>query len=238
MITFENPSIFTLSENPSIIIKTSGCKTIIKNDAIREDFQSLLLLDHENIVKFFKMDIYENKVRFFMEYLGSPTKDLFDIIIERHDEACKYYKQLLSAVEYLHTRDIAHMDIKPENCIIHNNKLKLIDFDFMILGGRRRKIKFRGTIPYASPQICLAQEFSPKKNDMWALGIILYIINTKTMPFTPGKKSLKHVVIANYYKPKKYKDKEIIERLISVDENNRPNIDELINNLSSPHKIS
>ena len=93
----------------------------------------------------------------------------------------------------------------------------------MIYGNNKISIPFRGTIPYASPQMCAAVEFTPSKNDIWALGIIF----TKTMPFATSKRAIKYVITANYHKPKKYDHKTIIERMLSVDEEQRPDISEL-----------
>ena len=47
----------------------------------------------------------------------------------KEDEACKYYQQIISGIEYIHKIGIVHRDLKPENILLdHNNDVKLVDF--------------------------------------------------------------------------------------------------------------
>ena len=67
-----------------------------------------------------------------MEYVHG--KELFDYIIENGKlselEACKFYQQIISGVEYLHKLKIVHRDLKPENLLLDSKTkdLKIVDF--------------------------------------------------------------------------------------------------------------
>ena len=68
-------------------------------------------------------------------------------------EAQRFFKQLISGVEYLHSRGIAHRDLKPENLLLDaNDNLKISDFGmatvFRYQGKERLLDKRCGTLPY------------------------------------------------------------------------------------------
>jgi 5'-AMP-activated protein kinase catalytic alpha subunit len=66
-----------------------------------------------------------------MEYASNG--ELFDYIVENNKvkelEACRFFQQIISCVEYIHTKGIVHRDLKPENLLLDNKmNLKLVDF--------------------------------------------------------------------------------------------------------------
>ncbi len=66
-----------------------------------------------------------------MEY--SPGGELFDIIIQnnrlKEKHACKYFQELIAAIQYIHSIGICHRDLKPENLLIdYDMSLKMVDF--------------------------------------------------------------------------------------------------------------
>merc|ERR1719498_1457856 len=91
-----------------------------------------------------------------MEYIpNSDFNKLAQVNIFRDDEILlrTYFKQLVSAVNYLHVNNIAHMDIKLDNLMLGANfELKLIDFDFA-LTCRDSGNKGRGTKNYRAPEV-------------------------------------------------------------------------------------
>lgn len=92
-------------------------------------------------------------------------------------EAQKYFKQLISAIEYLHSKGIAHRDLKPENLLLdeHDN-LKVSDFGLATiyrLQGKERCLEKRcGTLPYVAPEVLLCA-YHAEPADIWSCGIIL-----------------------------------------------------------------
>lgn len=91
--------------------------------------------------------------------------------------AQKYFRQLISGVEYLHGRGVAHRDLKPENLLLDgNDNLKISDFGlatiYRLQGKERRLEKKCGTLPYVAPEV-LQRSYLAEPADIWSCGIIL-----------------------------------------------------------------
>jgi len=87
-------------------------------------------------------------------------------------------------MDYIHNQDVAHRDIKLENILIENEtkKLKLIDFGFCCQAKERLKV-FCGTPSYMSPEIVSKIEYFGPPSDIWACGVLLYVLLCGTFPF-------------------------------------------------------
>lgn len=80
---------------------------------------------------------------------------------------------------------VVHRDIKLENILLdQQNNIKIIDFGFSIIIGEDKKLKiFCGTPSYMSPEIVSKVEYTGQKSDIWALGILLYVMLQGKFPF-------------------------------------------------------
>lgn len=92
-------------------------------------------------------------------------------------EAQKYFRQLISGVEYLHSHGVAHRDLKPENLLLDDNdNLKISDFGlatiYRMQGKERLLEKKCGTLPYVAPEV-LVRAYHAEPADIWSCGIIL-----------------------------------------------------------------
>lgn len=128
------------------------------------------------------------------QYLKSQPKGL----PER--EALKYLRQILQGLQYLHQRGISHRDVKPENVLMTSNgRVKLADFGMCYWrrpGGEMSTRQHCGTPQYAAPEIMRKAPYVPEKADMWACGVVLYAMLTRTLPFVGNDwAQLKHNVI-------------------------------------------
>ena len=95
------------------------------------------------------------------------------------------FRQLADAVAYLHTKNVVHRDLKLDNILVdENNGVKLIDFGFSVSASAEHKLQlFCGTPHYMDPDIVKKKEYNGHAADVWALGVILFIILTGKLPF-------------------------------------------------------
>ena len=128
-----------------------------KGEKIPFEVSLLLALNHPGIVSI--LDVYQNHnyVQMVMDKHGDM--DLFEFIDRNPimDEALAsiIFRQVVSAVDFLHSREILHRDIKDENIII-NNKFgcKLIDFGSATFYKPGQLFNtFYGTVEYCSPEV-------------------------------------------------------------------------------------
>ncbi|XP_050840285.1 death-associated protein kinase 2-like isoform X4 [Serinus canaria] len=133
-------------------------------------------------------DMYE-----LMEKLGRISGgELFDFIAEKEmlseEEAIEFLGQILSGVQYLHARLIAHFDLKPENIMLQDKDvpkpwIKIIDFGLaqQLEDGTTYK-SLCGTPQYIAPEVINYEPLSPA-TDMWSIGVITYILLSGLSPF-------------------------------------------------------
>jgi serine/threonine protein kinase len=100
-----------------------------------------------------------------------------------------YFRQLIDALDYIHTKGAVHRDLKPENLLFDANyNLKVADFGFAAPvdgrdGSGTLKTKL-GTESYMAPEINLKRAYQGASVDLFASGIILFIMITQHPPFT------------------------------------------------------
>lgn len=106
-------------------------------------------------------------------------------------EAIKIFCQIVEAIGYLHKNGIFHRDLKTENVMIDNQKrIKIIDFGFSVKSDPMQRLGlFCGTPNYMSPEIILKKDYYGGPSDVWALGVMLFVICAGYFPFK-GRLSL------------------------------------------------
>lgn len=148
-------------------------------------------ISHPHIIEL--LDMFENNGVIFLIMELARHGDLLEYVQKknalRDSEARTVFTQILSAVEYLHSRGTFHRDLKCENVLLDwgpkGITAKITDFGF----AREWRESFKpcstfcGSAAYASPEILQAIPYDPHWADIWSLGVVLYIMITGRMPF-------------------------------------------------------
>ena len=156
---------------------------------------------HKNVIRCHDSFAHNNKFYTVMDFAegGELTLLLKDKGVLSEDEAKKIFKQIYEAVCYIHSQNIIHRDLKPNNILFldkERTQVVIIDFGIsgMANGNQREKIK-AGTTSFLPPEIASGEEFSSnQKLDIWAMGIILYLMVEGSYPF--DGKNTKEIITA------------------------------------------
>ncbi|XP_075881962.1 calcium/calmodulin-dependent protein kinase (CaM kinase) II beta 1 isoform X16 [Nelusetta ayraudi] len=148
------------------------------------------LLKHPNIVRLHD-SISEEGFHYLLFDLVTGG-ELFEDIVAREyyseADASHCIHQILESVHHIHQHEIVHRDLKPENLLLaskcKNAAVKLADFGLAIevQGDQQAWFGFAGTPGYLSPEV-LRKEAYGKPVDIWACGVILYILLVGYPPF-------------------------------------------------------
>lgn len=158
-----------------------------RKKSIRREIQILQRLEHPHVVRILDVIETNNHVNIIMEYIsGIPLSSYLKgqpggRIPER--DARSIFEPLVDSVRYLHSLHVGHRDIKLENVLLDGRlSPKLIDFGFATCMLDRAKV-FCGTPSYMAPEIVLKSEYRGEVADVWALGVLLYVMLTGVFPF-------------------------------------------------------
>ena len=156
---------------------------------------------HKNVIRCYDSFAHNNKFYTVMDFAegGELTYLLKEKGILPENEAKKIFKQIYEAVCYIHSQNIIHRDLKPNNILFldkERTQIVIIDFGIsgMANGNQREKIK-AGTTSFLPPEMASGEEYSSTpKLDIWAMGIILYLMVEGCYPF--DGKNTKEIIIS------------------------------------------
>lgn len=162
----------------------------VSKDDIEREVSILKEIQHPNVITLH--NVFENKSEVILILELVAGGELFDFLAEKEslseEEATEFLKQILDGVSYLHSKQIAHFDLKPENIMLLNRsvphpRIKLIDF------GLAHKIDFGndfknifGTPEFVAPEVVNYEPLGLEA-DMWSIGVITYILLSGASPF-------------------------------------------------------
>jgi len=181
--------------------------TADKRQQLDSEVAVFLGMDHPHVARLF--DVYETDeyLHLVMECLEGG--ELFDRVTERkrysEQDAAEAARQMLLALNYLHSHGIVHRDLKLENFLYdfkHGDHLKLIDFGFSKVWDPNIKMHVScGTLSYVAPEV-LDKSYT-KQCDLWSLGVIAFILLAGYMPFSGSEQVQKAKISAGEYTLKK-----------------------------------
>ena len=225
--------------NKEYAIKQIDTSEFSNEDLYNISRENLILrsMVHKNVIRCYNSFAHENKFYTVMDFAegGELTYLLKDKGALSEEEAKKIFKQIYEAVCYIHSRNIIHRDLKPNNILFLDKErthIVIIDFGIsgMSNGNQKEKIK-AGTTRFLPPEIVGGEEFSSsQKLDIWALGVILFLMVEGCYPF--NGKSTKEIILAilkeNIEFNKKIKISNALKNLIGgmLEKNHRFRIDD------------
>ncbi|NXT63354.1 DAPK3 kinase, partial [Chaetops frenatus] len=215
----------------------------VSREEIEREVSILQQVLHANIVTLH--DIYENKTDVVLILELVSGGELFDFLAQKEslseEEATRFIKQILDGVNYLHSKKIAHFDLKPENIMLLDKNIpiphiKLIDFGLAhkIEDGVEFKNIF-GTPEFVAPEIVNYEPLGLAA-DMWSIGVITYILLSGASPFLGETKqeTLANITAVNYDFDEEFFSntsdlaKDFIQKLLVKDTRRRLTIQEAL----------
>lgn len=198
--------------NEYVAIKQVNCNELTYDEieTISREQLYMSTLNHRNIIKYKGFFKYENNIYTVMDYakggeLGKYVKEKGKL---DENEAKRIFNQIYKGVSHMHTKNLIHRDLKPNNILfLDEDHQQVVIIDFGICGmsnGKNKDVIKAGTLEYSCPEIASGDEFeSSPKIDVWSLGVILFYMLYGTLPFK-GKND-KEIIFSILYKEPNYK---------------------------------
>ncbi|KAK9922967.1 hypothetical protein M0R45_031403 [Rubus argutus] len=230
-----------LASNESVAIKVINKDHIKKEglvEQIKREISIMHLVHHPHIVELKEVMATKTKIFFVMEHVKGG--ELFDKIAKgklKEDVARKYFQQLISAVDFCHSRGVSHRDLKPENLLLdENGDLKVSDFGLSALPEQYWSDGMLhtqcGTPAYVAPEILRKKGYDGAKADLWSCGVVLFVFLSGYLPFRDENvmKTYRKVFKAEYELPPWISGdaRRLIQKLLVVDPEKRASIAEIM----------
>ncbi|KAE8267848.1 hypothetical protein A4X09_0g4495 [Tilletia walkeri] len=167
---------------------------------IRHEIAILKKLNHPNVVKLYEVLDDPSQDSLYMVFESCQDGPIIEVHIHEQaepldeDAAREYFAQILLGIEYLHSNEIVHRDIKPDNILLTSDRqiCKIVDFgvsEIFLKPNEEKLAKSAGTPAFMSPELCTAGmgDLHAMSDDIWALGVTLYCMVVGRLPFEKGQ---------------------------------------------------
>jgi len=165
-------------------------------DALRMEVNLMRQLKHPNVVSL--QEVVRDKVSIFLVQECLAGGELFDKLLAKgpfnEEDTLAIFAQVACGLDYLHANDVVHRDLKAENLVFvakGSPQIKFIDFGGAAPYNPAEGLTgLVGTPQYVAPEVVIGYgDTNPtekpygKACDLWSLGVLLYVMLSKMMPF-------------------------------------------------------
>jgi len=208
-------------------------------DQFHTEIKTLRSLQHPNIIELYDVYIADDRIYIVMELMEGG--ELFDYVVQKgtltEEEASRIVRKVTSALVYMHSKNVIHRDMKPENLLLahkprssHDIEVKIIDFGLSkILSDGPVTGSFLGTRGYLAPEMIQRRNYT-KSVDAWALGVIIFVLlcgclpfddDCQTIPNSPDLRAKFTLRFPRWAKDLSGSAKDLLGRLLTVDSRRR-----------------
>jgi len=160
-----------------------------KKACLDREIKIMKRMNHPNVVKLYEVIDTPRQLFIIMEFVKGQSLSGYIRSKKARKlpelECMRIFSQVVAGIEYCHSHNIIHRDIKMENVLLDEcNNVKIIDFGFSICVNAVQRLKmFCGTPSYMTPEIVMKKDYYGQPADIWSLGILLYVMLCGQFPF-------------------------------------------------------
>ncbi|KAJ8923295.1 hypothetical protein NQ315_001853 [Exocentrus adspersus] len=214
-------------------------------NAVQTEIDILQKVSHPFVISMKEILDDETNVYIILEYMKG--RDLTARIASSNmsEANAKFlFYQMALALQYLHSIGITHRDLKPGNILLNDDNaytmIKIADFGMSKFYEMCDMTTFCGTWSFMAPEVLLVKEFNgqyDKQIDVWSLGVILFYMLSKELPFDArDKAALKVLIVTGRYdmlNPCWYdvsaEAKDLVQKMLVLDPKRRITVDGILN---------
>ena len=210
----------------------------LNKERVLSEIAILKIVRHNNIIKLYEVMETPQKIFLVMEYCDGG--ELFDYIVSKQHlsekQACLFFQELIDALTYLHSQNIVHRDVKPENILLENfgksMTCKLIDFGISRTYTLDKLISTPcGTASYAPPEMHRGEEYYGLLSDVWSAGVLLYAMVFGYLPFCEEDEdtNIDNIIKGNYEIPEEASPQlaDFLKHILDIDPLTRYDLDQI-----------
>ncbi|XP_019880244.1 serine/threonine-protein kinase D3 isoform X2 [Aethina tumida] len=211
---------------------------------LKNEVSILQNLSHPGVVNLERMFETPERIFVVMEKLKG---DMLEMILSHEkgrltERVTKFLiTQILIALKHLHSKNIVHCDLKPENVLLSSDaeypQVKLCDFGFArIIGEKSFRRSVVGTPAYLAPEVLRNKGYN-RSLDMWSVGVIVYVSLSGTFPFNEDEDINEQIQNAAFmYPPNPWKEIssdaiDLINNLLQVKQRKRYTVDKSLQHI-------